>query len=152
VQRGSDQWRSRAEGAVRTRFPGGPLLGDTFDFAKVLQQLSQGDEEGALREVETAYKLQNHGGDRRSDEARKAREDQPVNHSLIYGTGNADYIKARLHRDHPEMAAALDRGEYRSARAAAIEAGIIKPVPTIRLVDDIGSSWPRGISRGLSGR
>jgi hypothetical protein len=34
----------------------------------------------------------------------------------------------------------LDRvkvGEFRSARAAAIEAGIIRPVPTIRLVDDM---------------
>ena len=59
-----------------------------------------------------------------------------MNHSLICGTGNADYIRARLHRDHPDVAAALDRGEHRSARAAAIAAGIIKPVPTIRLVDD----------------
>lgn len=33
----------------------------------------------------------------------------------------------------------LDRvkaGEFKSARAAAIEAGIIRPVPTVRLVDD----------------
>ena len=47
------------------------------------------------------------------------------------------YLKARLQRDHPEIADALDRGEFRSARAAAIEAGIIKPVPTVRLVDDM---------------
>jgi len=36
---------------------------------------------------------------------------------------NATYIRARLQRDHPEIAESLDRGEFRSARAAAIEAG-----------------------------
>jgi len=54
-------------------------------------------------------------------------------------TGNSQtYLLRRIARDQPEL---LDQiGEekpYRSARAAAIAAGIIKPVPTIRLVDDI---------------
>jgi hypothetical protein len=40
-----------------------------------------------------------------------------------------DYLRARLKRDHPEIAAALGRGEYPSARAAGIAAGIVK-VPT----------------------
>jgi hypothetical protein len=79
--------------------------------------------------------LGTHGGDRRSDEAKQAREDQADNVSLKHGT-QAAYIRARLKRDHPAVAAALDRGEHRSARAAAIAAGIIKPVPTIRLVPD----------------
>lgn len=79
--------------------------------------------------------LASHGGDRRSEEARKAREDQPTAGSLKYG-GNPDYLKARLERDAPEIAAALARGEHRSARSAAIAAGIIKPVPVVRLVDD----------------
>ena len=30
--------------------------------------------------------------------------------------GNADYIKARLRRDHPEIAEQLEQGEHRSAR------------------------------------
>lgn len=81
--------------------------------------------------------LKSHGGDRRSEEARKAREDQGDNIPLKHRSTSAAYLKARLHRDHPELAAALDRGEYRSARAAAIEAGIIKPVPSVRLVDDL---------------
>ncbi len=80
--------------------------------------------------------LQPHGGDRRSEEARQAREDQADLISLKHGTGAA-YIRARLERDAPDVAAALARGEHRSARAAAIAAGIIKPVPTIRLVDDV---------------
>jgi len=49
----------------------------------------------------------------------------------------ADYLEARLRRDAPEVADALERGEHRSVRAAAIEAGIIKPVPTVRLVADM---------------
>jgi hypothetical protein len=47
----------------------------------------------------------------------------------IKGTGsnNAAYLVRRLKRDHPEIAEALARGEFTSARAAAIAAGIIKP-------------------------
>ena len=43
----------------------------------------------------------------------------------------ADYIKARLRRDHPEIAEELERGEHRSARAAGIAAGFIKDVPSV---------------------
>ena len=77
--------------------------------------------------------LKSHGGDRRSEEVRKVQADVV---SLKHGN-SANYLKARLQRDHPEIADALDRGEFRSARAAAIEAGIIKPVPVVRLVDDL---------------
>ena len=82
-------------------------------------------------EVEAA--LGSHGGDRRSAQAK---QDQPDNISLKYGT-DATYLLRRLRRDAPEVADALDRGEHRSIRAAAIEAGIIKPVPTVRLVADM---------------
>lgn len=42
----------------------------------------------------------------------------------------ATYLARRLKRDAPEIAAALARGEYRSARQAAIAAGIVKePTP-----------------------
>ena len=51
------------------------------------------------------------------------------------GSESADYIKARLRRDHPEIAEQLERGEYRSARAAAIAAGFIKDIPSVRLTD-----------------
>jgi hypothetical protein len=36
------------------------------------------------------------------------------------------YLAVRLKRDHPEIAAAVERGEYRSMRQAAIVAGITK--------------------------
>lgn len=46
-------------------------------------------------------------------------------------------ILRRLARDAPEILERVKAGEFRSARAAAIEAGIIKPVPTVRLTADI---------------
>ena len=56
-----------------------------------------------------------------------------------YGTGQS-YLLRRLARDAPEV---LDQigpdKEFKSARAAAIEAGIIKPVPTVRLVADMAA-------------
>ena len=46
-------------------------------------------------------------------------------------------ILRRIARDQPELLDQIGKEKpYRSARAAAIAAGIIKPVPTIRLVDD----------------
>ena len=49
------------------------------------------------------------------------------------------YLLRRIARDQPQL---LDQigpdKEFRSVRAAAIEAGIIKPVPTVRLVADMG--------------
>ena len=47
------------------------------------------------------------------------------------------YILRRLARDAPDVLERVKTGEFKSARAAAIEAGIIKPVPTVRLVDDL---------------
>lgn len=46
------------------------------------------------------------------------------------------YLLRRLARDAPEILERIKAGEFKSARAAAIEAGIIKPAPTVRLVDD----------------
>lgn len=52
------------------------------------------------------------------------------------GTSQA-YLLSRLARDAPEVLEKVKTGEIKSARAAAIEAGIIKPVPTVRLVADM---------------
>ena len=46
------------------------------------------------------------------------------------------YLLRRLARDRPDILERVKSGEFKSARAAAIEAGIIKPVPTVRLVPD----------------
>ena len=98
---------------------------------RVVGWLEQEQPTGAvsLQEVEAA--IGKHGGDRRSAQAK---EDQPYNVSLKCGN-NTDYLEARLRRDAPEIANALERGEIKSARAAAIEAGIITPFPSIALKD-----------------
>lgn len=94
-------------------------------------------------EIDHAIELKAHGRPRKGEEVKGS------DLTLKARGESAEYIKARLRRDHPEIAEALERGEYRSARAAAIEAGIIKPVPTIRLTDDI-NKVAQAISRYLN--
>lgn len=79
-----------------------------------------------------AIELKGHGGDRRSEQAQ---QDQGDNIPLKHRSTSADYIKARLRRDHPEIAEELEQGQHRSARAAGIAAGFIKDVPTVRMVE-----------------
>lgn len=84
-------------------------------------------------ELDQAIELKGHGGDRRSEQVQ---QEQLDNVNLNSKGGNqAEYIKARLKRDHPEIAEELKRGEHRSARAAGIAAGFIKNVPTVRMVE-----------------
>lgn len=45
------------------------------------------------------------------------------------GGNDPDYLTARIARDRPDILEKMKAGEYRSVRAAAIEAGIVK-VPT----------------------
>ena len=68
-----------------------------------------------------------------------------------WGTSE-EYVVRRLKRDTPELAAALARGEYPSARAAGIAAGFVKPSPPSvqlkdpahaaqRMLDRKGQAW-----------
>jgi hypothetical protein len=59
--------------------------------------------------------------------------------STTYGTSVA-YLIAKLKRDAPEFAERLARGEFRSARSAALAAGIIKP-PTPLII--LRRAWRR---------
>ena len=52
----------------------------------------------------------------------------------------ASYLVRRLKRDAPDVADALARGEYRSARAAGIAAGIVKVPSTLH---KLLSLWSR---------
>ena len=46
--------------------------------------------------------------------------------------GNSkDRLAARIKRDHPDIAARVANGEFKSIRAAALEAGIVKPMRSI---------------------
>lgn len=46
------------------------------------------------------------------------------------GGTSADYLTARIKRDHPEIAERMKAGEFSSVRQAALEAGIVKPTFT----------------------
>jgi hypothetical protein len=59
----------------------------------------------------------------------KKGEEKGANGTLKRGSNRAPYLRARLERDHKDILAALDRGEYRSVRAAGVAAGVVK-VPT----------------------
>lgn len=54
--------------------------------------------------------------------------------TMAYGNSQ-HYLLRRLARDRPDILERVKAGEFESARAAAIEAGIIKPVPTVRKSD-----------------
>lgn len=54
------------------------------------------------------------------------------------GGNAAQYLVRRLKRDRPDLVERLAKGEIRSARAAAIEAGIVK-VPTV--LDILRKAW-----------
>lgn len=78
-----------------------------------------------------ARPLAGHGGDRTAE----PEGEQGSIRTLKRGE-TAAYLLRRLARDAPEILERVKAGEFKSARAAAIEAGIIRPVATIRLVDD----------------
>jgi uncharacterized tellurite resistance protein B-like protein len=67
------------------------------------------------------------------------------------GGNSAAYLAARLKKaGRDDLLEQIGPGKpYRSVRSAAIEAGIIKPVPTIRLVDDT-SKVAAALKRHLS--
>lgn len=60
------------------------------------------------------------------------------------GKGNsAEYLTRRIVRDHPDIAERMKAGEFKSVRAAALEAGIAPRTITVRLDD------PDSVARSL---
>ena len=76
--------------------------------------------------VTLAQPLATHGGDR---------TEQGDNGTLLRGSNSQAYLLRRLARDAPETLEKVKTGEIKSARAAAIEAGIITPFPSLQLKD-----------------
>lgn len=80
-------------------------------------------------------KLLGHGGDRKSEEFQGNQVDN-INLKATQGGTSQHYLLSRIARDCPELLDDIGPGKtYRSARAAAIAAGIVKNVPTVRLTD-----------------
>jgi hypothetical protein len=97
---------------------------------------------------------------KRRGRPKKGEELKGSNRTLKRGINTA-YLQARLRSDAPETADALERGEIKSARAAAIEAGIITPFPSLQLKDPAptaqkllakkGKAWCLQLLEELSG-
>jgi hypothetical protein len=56
----------------------------------------------------------------------------------------ADYLAARIARDRPDVLERMKKGEFKSARAAAKEAGIVKDKTPL---DVVKSAWKRADAR-----
>jgi len=82
--------------------------------------------------VESGRKLAAHGGDRKSSKVKE--ENQGDNVTLIDRGNSTGYLAARLARDAPDVLERLEAGEFKSVRAAAKAAGIVKdPAPIAQL-------------------
>jgi len=69
----------------------------------------------AAEAIQAAPKLNEHGGDRKSD----GQKDQGVDNTLIRGSTNATYLAARIKRDHPEIAKRVEAGKRKEASPMA---------------------------------
>jgi Arc/MetJ-type ribon-helix-helix transcriptional regulator len=61
----------------------------------------------------------------------KAKNQVDVINLKTPGGTHADYLTARIARDHPDILVRMKAGEFKSVRAAALEAGIVKPTITV---------------------
>ena len=110
------------------------IFGERYDLVE-LGKVHLGPERLVTEaEEEGRRALGGHGGDRRSEEAKA---DQGDIVTLKERGNSAEYLKARLVRDgFHDIAARVDAGEI-SARAGAIEAGIIKVKTPLEKVLDL---------------
>lgn len=87
----------------------------------------------AAEVMQRAPELAKHGGDRKTEAGRDQGRD-----ATLKNRRDSSYLAARLKRDHPEIAKRVEAGEFKSMRAAAIEAGIVRP-PTP--LDTLRRAW-----------
>ena len=117
--------------------------GDAGGGADWLDRIERGEltANGAAKAADTmksATPSKSHGGDRKSEKV-----DQGDNITLKSGRGtDPSYLAARIKRDHPEIAARVEAGEFKSIRAAAIEAGIVKVATPIEKARKAISALP----------
>lgn len=130
-----------AEVALKALEPHVTVVSAVAEQAQPLAE--HGTTKGKLRDPETglflaaqeAESLAEHGGTAKAQAIDARGSDRT---SGLRGETQA-YLLRRIARDAPEILERVKAGEFKSARAAAIEAGIIKPVPTVRLVSDINA-------------
>jgi hypothetical protein len=97
-----------------------------------IKHAKRGQAIGAVLAAETAEPMREQG---RPKEEQEGCENNGVNSTIIRGSTNSQYLAARIARDRPDVLERMKAGEFRSVRAAAIEAGIVKvltPLEQIR--------------------
>jgi hypothetical protein len=102
---------------------------------RIEERLSAAERAQALAGSDGVVALAKHGRPTKQEADGKG-----ANSTISRGQTHAAYIVARLKRDAPQIAERLARGEFRSAREAAIEAGIIKPSPPLT---ELRRAWKR---------
>ena len=120
-------------------------------LALLRQEIPDYDAKVNAAKVERVEPAKLYGGERGNQHTKKesvTKICQADNISLTpkrdtsYGT-SADYLAARIKRDHPAIAAGIAAGEYPSIRAAAIAAGIVK-VPSA--LETLQRAWKKASS------
>ena len=110
---------------------------------EMLSQLAVGDYQQARRRLSlqpVARKVRRkfeHGGDRRSEEF----QDYNCNLETPRQSNSRDYLLARLYHQRYDIFERWESGEFRSVRAAAIEAGLV--VPQTKRTVTLGSNVDR---------
>ena len=86
--------------------------------------------------------INGHGGDRRSEgfqlDVRQLEKTK--------GGNDADYITARIVRDHPDILERWQAGEFKNPRQAGIAAGFVKKDGRFYIPEtpeETGPSWPK---------
>lgn len=97
---------------------------------------------GKAREAGAAPRSGEVGRNRRANGTPNARR----------GSNQQSYLARRLLRDAPDTFAALERGDFKSVRAAAIEAGIVKavvqiPIDPVRAAGLLRKHFPKQLPR-----
>lgn len=101
----------------------------------MLQRLRVADDDVASAKIAelavVAKPLKPHGGEGNNRKQAGAMQ-------VGYGSRGADYLSARIARDHPEIHRRMMNGEYKSVAAAARAAGIYRPRPkSVGLISDV---------------
>lgn len=98
------------------------------DEVELIRTAKKGEALGAvIKRAKEAQPIGEHGGDRKSENT-----DQGSDRTLKARGETADYLTARIARDRPDVLERMKAGEFTSVRAAAMEAGIVKPVTSLK--------------------
>jgi hypothetical protein len=120
--------------------------------------VTKADELVAAAKAATVQPLARHGANQHTEQKGKDVITSPPQQR---GTTSQSYLLRRLARDAPDAFERVQSGEFKSARSAAIEAGIIIPFPSLQLKDPAptaqkllakkGKAWCLQLLEELSG-